>query len=101
DAGAHGSAYAAWLARRWAYRGSRALRLGHTEDAAVMFERATQLAPDVATWRTGLAVSLARLGALPEALAVQREAIWLDPLSVQARRNALQFATALGDADET
>jgi hypothetical protein len=99
-AGARNSAYAAWLARRWGYRGSRSLRLGRNDDAAASFERATQLAPDVSTWRTGFAVSLARLGALPEALAVQREAIWLDPLSVQARRNALEFADAVGDAEE-
>ncbi len=97
EAGRLGYAYRRWLARQWGYRGARAFATGRYPDVGPHFERARALMPDNPAWTTGVAVGLANVGRLDEALRVQLDAISLNPMSAQAVDNAISFAEGLGD----
>ncbi len=98
-AGTGGYFYGRWSARQWAFIGSRQFRANDFEAAGEAFQKAIGLNGEAGPWYTNLALSLASLGRLDEAMLIQESAVSLDPLSPRAHETALQLAEALGNGD--
>lgn len=93
--------YRSWLAERWALVGKRLLRKGESKKAAAFFATAMDLAPQSAAWKTNLAVCLARMGKLKEALQLTLSALEQNPLAKVAVKNGLLYARTLKDETTT
>lgn len=91
--------YREWLAERWALMGKRLVASGAFEKAGKMFIEAIKLAPEVAAWKTNLAVCLASTGQTRKALEWILVAVDLNPLSRVAVRNGILYAREVGDND--
>ena len=91
----------------------RIWRLAHSAQGAILqnidfdftaaeaeYRRAFELAPQNPAVIASLAILLARLGRLDEAVALQQRAVALDPLRVQSHFNLAHYFVALGRNDE-
>ncbi len=89
--------YGYWSACNWGNEGKWLFEQRNYRAALEMFLKAADLAPDRVAWKTNIAVCLASMGQIKQALTVIEQVIATDPLSKTAVKNGILYARSLGD----